>query len=51
MFLVILASSWGRISYNFLFFLAGLQAIPKSIIEAAAIDLSSTLDWPSFYKV
>ena len=38
MFLVILASSWGRISYNFLFFLAGLQAIPKSIIEAAAID-------------
>ena len=41
MFLVILASSWGRISYNFLFFLAGLQAIPKSIIEAAAIDGAS----------
>ena len=41
MFLVILASSWGRISYNFLFFLAGLQAIPKSIIEAAAIDRAS----------
>lgn len=36
--LVVVASSWGRISYNFLFFLAGLQAIPKSIIEAAAID-------------
>ncbi len=36
--LVVLASSWGRISYNFLFFLAGLQAIPKSVIEAAAID-------------
>ena len=36
--LVVLASTWGRISYNFLFFLAGLQAIPKSIIEAAAID-------------
>jgi ABC-type sugar transport systems, permease components len=33
MFLVILASSWGRISYNFLFFLAGLQAIPKSIMR------------------
>jgi sn-glycerol 3-phosphate transport system permease protein len=36
--LVVIASSWGRISYNFLFFLAGLQAIPKSVIEAAAID-------------
>jgi sn-glycerol 3-phosphate transport system permease protein len=36
--LVILAASWKQISYNFLFFLAGLQAIPKSVIEAAAID-------------
>ena len=36
--LVVAASSWGRISYNFLFFLAGLQAIPRSVIEAAAID-------------
>lgn len=36
--LVVAASSWGRVSYNFLFFLAGLQAIPKSVIEAAAID-------------
>ena len=36
--LVILAAVWKQISYNFLFFLAGLQAIPKSIIEAAAID-------------
>ena len=36
--LVVVASSWGRVSYNFLFFLAGLQAIPKSVIEAAAID-------------
>ena len=35
---VVLASSWKQISYNFLFFLAGLQAIPKSVIEAAAID-------------
>ncbi len=39
--LVILASSWREISYNFLFFLAGLQAIPKSFIEAAAIDGAS----------
>ena len=38
MWLVVLASSWGRVSYNFLFFLAGLQAIPRSVIEAAAID-------------
>ena len=38
MILVILAATWKQISYNFLFFLAGLQAIPKSIIEAAAID-------------
>jgi sn-glycerol 3-phosphate transport system permease protein len=36
--LVVLASAWKQISYNFLFFLAGLQSIPKSIIEAAAID-------------
>ncbi len=36
--LVVIASAWGRISYNFLFFLAGLQAIPRSVIEAAAID-------------
>ena len=41
MFLVVLASAWGRISYNFLFFFAGLQAIPKSILEAAAIDGAS----------
>ncbi len=38
MTLVIAASSWKQISYNFLFFVAGLQAIPKSLIEAAAID-------------
>ena len=36
--LVILAAAWKQISYNFLFFLAGLQSIPKSLIEAAAID-------------
>ena len=38
MTLVILASAWKQISYNFLFFLAGLQSIPRSVIEAAAID-------------
>ena len=36
--LVVLAAGWKQISYNFLFFLAGLQSIPKSLIEAAAID-------------
>ena len=41
MILVILAAAWKQISYNFLFFLAGLQAIPKSFIEAAAIDGAS----------
>ncbi|MFY8150567.1 sn-glycerol-3-phosphate ABC transporter permease UgpA [Bosea sp. SL145] len=38
MALVILAATWKQISYNFLFFLAGLQSIPKSVIEAAVID-------------
>jgi sn-glycerol 3-phosphate transport system permease protein len=38
MLLVVLAASWKQVSYNFLFFLAGLQSIPKSLIEAAAID-------------
>ncbi|MEW6098353.1 MAG: sn-glycerol-3-phosphate ABC transporter permease UgpA [Pseudomonadota bacterium] len=38
MLLVVIASVWKQISYNFLFFLAGLQAIPRSLIEAAAID-------------
>ena len=38
MILVVIASAWKQISYNFLFFLAGLQAIPRSLIEAAAID-------------
>ncbi len=36
--LVILAASWKQVSYNFLFFLAGLQAIPKSVVEAASMD-------------
>ena len=36
--LVVMAAAWKQVSYNFLFFLAGLQAIPASVIEAAAID-------------
>jgi len=38
MMLVLIASIWKQVSYNFLFFLAGLQSIPRSLIEAAAID-------------
>jgi sn-glycerol 3-phosphate transport system permease protein len=38
MILVVVAASWNQISYNFLFFLAGLQSIPRSLVEAAAID-------------
>ncbi|MPZ35172.1 MAG: ABC transporter permease subunit [Rhodospirillales bacterium] len=36
--LIVYAAVWNQVSYNFLFFLAGLQSIPKSLIEAAAID-------------
>ncbi len=38
MLMIVLASSWKNISYNFVFFLAGLQAVPHSLIEAAAMD-------------
>ncbi|HXV29927.1 MAG TPA: sn-glycerol-3-phosphate ABC transporter permease UgpA [Sinorhizobium sp.] len=38
MTLIVIAAAWKQISYNFLFFVAGLQAIPKSLIEAASID-------------
>jgi sn-glycerol 3-phosphate transport system permease protein len=41
MWLVILASAWKQIAYNFLFFLAGLQSIPRSLLEAASIDGAS----------
>jgi len=41
MILVIIAAAWKQISYNFLFFLAGLQSVPQSLIEAAAIDGAS----------
>lgn len=38
MILVVIAASWKQISYNFLFFVAGLQSVPQSLTEAAAID-------------
>ena len=38
MILVVIAAAWKQVAYNFIFFLAGLQMIPKSLIEAAAID-------------
>lgn len=41
MAMITMASAWKQISYNFVFFMAGLQAIPKSLIEAAAIDGAS----------
>jgi sn-glycerol 3-phosphate transport system permease protein len=41
MLVIILAAAWKQVSYNFLFFLAGLQSIPKSVLEAAAIDGAS----------
>jgi sn-glycerol 3-phosphate transport system permease protein len=41
--MVIVAAAWKQISYNFLFFLAGLQSIPKSLVEAAAIDGASPM--------
>lgn len=49
MSLIVLASVWKQISYNFLFFLAGLQSIPKSLIEAAAID--GARPWRRFWTV
>lgn len=49
MTLVVVASAWKQISYNFLFFLAGLQAIPRSLIEAAAIDGASF--WKRFWTI
>jgi len=47
--LVVVASAWGRISYNFLFFFAALQAVPRSIIEAAAID--GARFWRRFFTI
>ncbi len=49
MALIVLAAVWKQISYNFLFFLAGLQSIPKSLIEAAAID--GARPWWRFWTI
>jgi sn-glycerol 3-phosphate transport system permease protein len=49
MALIVMAAVWKQISYNFLFFLAGLQSIPKSLIEAAAID--GARPWHRFWAI
>ena len=49
MALIVFAAVWKHISYNFLFFLAGLQSIPKSLIEAAAIDGAGP--WRRFWSI
>ena len=49
MALIVMAAVWKQISYNFLFFLAGLQSVPKSLIEAAAIDGAGP--WRRFWTV
>ena len=49
MALIVMAAIWKQISYNFLFFLAGLQSIPKSLIEAAAID--GARPWRRFWTI
>ncbi|QDL36666.1 sn-glycerol-3-phosphate ABC transporter permease UgpA [Rhodoferax sediminis] len=47
--LIVMAAVWKQISYNFLFFMAGLQSIPKSLIEAAAID--GAHPWRRFWSI
>jgi len=49
MTLIVIAAVWKQISYNFLFFLAGFQSIPKSLIEAAAIDGAGV--WRRFWTI
>ena len=49
MSLIVMAAVWKQISYNFLFFLAGLQSIPKSLIEAASID--GARPWRRFWSI
>src|SRR5574337_259650 len=49
MALIVLASVWKQISYNFLFFLAGLQSIPRALIEAASIDGAGP--WRRFWNI
>lgn len=49
MALIVMAAVWKQLSYNLLFFLAGLQSIPKSLIEAAAIDGAGA--WRRFWSI
>lgn len=49
MALIVIAAAWRQVSYNFLFFLAGLQAIPHSLIEAGAIDGAGP--WKRFWTI
>lgn len=49
MALIVMAAIWKHLSYNFLFFLAGLQSIPHSLIEAATIDGASP--WKRFWTI
>lgn len=49
MALIVITSVWKQISYNFLFFLAGLQSIPKALIEAASIDGAGP--WRRFWNI
>ena len=50
--LVILVGAWKQVSYNFIFYLAGLQSIPRALVEAAALDGARgfyrfrTIIWP-----
>lgn len=49
MLLIVIASAWNQLAYNFLFFLAGMQAIPKSLLESASIDGAGELR--KFYSI
>ncbi|MBA2964640.1 MULTISPECIES: sn-glycerol-3-phosphate ABC transporter permease UgpA [Ramlibacter] len=49
MALIVMAAVWKQFSYNFLFFVAGLQSVPKSLIEAAAIDGAGA--WRRFWTI
>jgi len=49
MILIVIAAAWKQVSYNFIFFIAGLQSIPRSLIEAAAID--GARPWKRFWTI
>src|SRR5690606_38577373 len=49
MILIIVAASWKQLSYNFLFFVAGMQSVPQSLTEAAAIDGAGP--WKRFWTI